>query len=69
MWHAGESLPKRCSIIFIFSSCISNFCTVLLGSNIALTWMRSAMGDEAYSRVKNRVQDKGLNATLCNFKG
>lgn len=34
----------------------------------ALVLRRSPVGGKAYSRVKNSMQDKGLNATLCNFK-
>lgn len=39
------------------------------GTVAALALRRSPVGGEAYSRVKNSMQDKGLNATLCNFKG
>lgn len=62
MFERGENVPK-CLAYVIFAE--SSWGVIVS----ALAWMRPAMGDEAYSRAKNTVQDKGLSATMYNIKG
>lgn len=69
MWEAGVSPSDEKPVLLFHLACLifaQDSWGVIV---IALALRKSSTGSKAYRWVKNIMPNRGLDATLCNFKG